>query len=82
MERSSGFPIKTLYSFLCSHKLFVVHASYHPQFHHRNNIWWRVQNTQVLIMQLSLVSCSLPLLAYSQTPLAFVFLVRDQVSRP
>jgi hypothetical protein len=59
----SRFPSKILYAFLTSHmRCMPPRPSHRPWFDHPNNIWWKVQIMELLIMKLFLVSSYIILL--------------------
>jgi hypothetical protein len=76
----SGFPTKILYRPLLSpHSRYIPRPSHSSRFYHPNNIEWRLQIIQRLIMQLRPLPCYLVPLrpkysskTYSQTPSAYV----------
>jgi hypothetical protein len=52
-----AFQPKLCVPFLSPHARYVPRPSHPPWFDHPNNIWWRVQTMQLLIMQFYTVSC-------------------------
>jgi hypothetical protein len=55
----SSFPTRMLYAFLIPPGCYIPCPSHPPWFNNSNNIWWRVQSMELLIIKFSLTSCYL-----------------------